>query len=316
MIATNTKAMFGDTDALAASQDYYSRAGRARIAQLVVVLLIPACVAVWGAVTKRHDSWIPVLGFVSALLDATLFNNLIAGARYHAAQLSSAYDASLVSKSPSRTRSIGSPSPDKVVMRSLSFTRSATARKRTRTWHYQRITEVAYPAAELLYIRSDLAHDEQMREWYVFLLYSILVVGFIALFSVAGAYNWAIGDIAGNVLFPAVPVFTWLGREVVDQHSALDRKKRLRDLIDERFFNEQINPNNADDTLLLEREALHGMQFYFRCTQASVPWWLHCWKGDEITEATERVLDSMIDDALHSNQARYPDHTQTEFMQG
>lgn len=315
MIAAHSRLAKGDTDALAASQDYFFAAGRARVAQLVVVVLVPACVAVWAAIDKRHDSWIPVLGFMAALLDATLFNKVICEARYHAAQLASTYDASLVMKSPSRTRALGSPPPDTVVRRSRSFARSATARKKLGTWHYPRIEEVAEPAAELLYVRSDLAHDEQTREWYVVFLYVALVAGLIGLILVAGANNWAIGDIAANVLFPAVPVFTWLGREVVDHQAALNRKRRLLELIDGTFFSEQVKPNDIDP-LVLEREALHGMLFHFRCTQPSVPWWLHAWKGDEITDATEQVLDKMIDDALHSNHARHSNRTQTEFMQG
>lgn len=302
---SSAESALGDVKALAASQDYFCVAGRWRAAQIVVVVVIPAALAAWGVVTGKQMFWIPLFGFGAAVADAVVFNWVISNARYHAAQLASEYDASLVVKKPTRARLAGGPSRETVILRYESFVRTATARRRTKEWHYARIAEVKFPLAELLYIRSDLANDERIREPYVTLLIVIFLAGFVGLVGVAAAYGWRIADMAGSVLVPALPVATWLGREIVDQIATLRRKKSIRELLDDQLISEQINPHNIDDALASEREALHGMQFFFRATQPSVPNWFFLWKTEVVRETTERVLDEQINDALSAGHGRF-----------
>jgi hypothetical protein len=292
------------TNVLAASQHYFGAASRWRTIQLAVVVIIPAGLATWGVFSRHAVFWIPLYGFVAAVIDATLFNWLISNARYRAAQLHSEYDASLVLKAPARSRLVGGPSRDTIFMRSDSFTKTAHARSKTRHWYYQRISELKLPIAELLYVRGDLAQDEGIREPYVTLLSIIFLIGFVGLVSVAAAYGWNVGVIAATVLVPALPVAAWLGREIIDQILTLQRKRCVRELLDDRLISEQINPNSPDDPLVLEREALHGMQFLFRSTQPSVAGWFASWRSDAVREAMEHVLDEQINDASKAGHSR------------
>ena len=296
----------GNIIALTASQDYFAAASRWRTVQLVVVIIIPAFLATWGVFSGHPVFWIPLFGFGAAVADSTFFNYLISESRYHAAQLASEYDASLVARTAARCRLAGSPSRDNVIMHSDAFTKGDAGRERAQGWHYERILELDFPVAELLYIRSDLAHDECLREPYVTLLAIVFIIGFVGLIAVAGAYGWNIGDIAATVLVPALPVATWLGREIVDQFLALRRKRDVRELLDNQLFNEQINPSNSCDPLIMERESLHGMQFLFRATQPSVAGWYVARRSEKVHQTTKRVLDERISDALHAGHGRSP----------
>lgn len=291
---------------LAAAQTYFRRAGYWRFSQLILIVIVPTTVAFYGAFQHTAPFFIPFLGFVAAVLDSTLFNWAITSARFTAAQLIETYDASLAEKPPSRARTAACAPVEVMFEAASAHLNRKGAAESVKTWHYVRIAELRSPVADMLYIRSDVAADERDRRWYAsFLLATGIVAAFVVL-GVAGLMGWDVRLIVSNVLFPLVPAVTWLGRETVDQFTALNRKRSVRALVDESLYTEQLREGPDRDSLILEREALHGLKFMFRCTQPSVPWWVHKWRERRRREASHAALDDFVNDAIATGHSKTP----------
>ena len=102
-----------------------------------------------------------------------------------------------------------------------------------------------------------------------------------------------------NVLFPSIPAAVWLGREWLDQSSALRARLRLRDCV-ERLWPAQIKQDSDEPWLEHERRGIAGLLFMFRCYHPTPPYFLELLGRDEKMRDMREILDDYINDSLNA----------------
>ena len=167
---------------LSAAHSYLQKGIAWRGAQLLFVVIIPTALAFFGAFQKTSLFVVPFIGFVSAVLDVTLFSSMIAAARYRAAQAICFHDASLISQLVPDAYRLDAPSGEELKAAARHVPLRSDSQVTLRYWQYDRVSLVRPPVAELLYYRTELIRDEHERTLYVNILLAIAILAFLALF--------------------------------------------------------------------------------------------------------------------------------------
>lgn len=196
-------------------------ASRWQVAQLILVVALPAILAILGLVCPTAKPAVSFLAVLITLIDVTLLDRQYRKSLKTAARMSELLDISLF-KLPWNSLAAGSKPDIEDVERAARLGRDLPDAPYWKGWYSSYVDRVPMPLARLICQRTNLVYDSDLRKIYIICLTSVVLVVCATVISIGLKSSATFGDFVLSAWVPASPLAIWALREGWRQRDAVE----------------------------------------------------------------------------------------------
>jgi len=231
---------------LRARQRIYMEASKLRVAQLLLVVLLPVLGAVAGLIWPDLRPYVASLALVIAVLDTAWLDRWQRGKLKAAAKICEQFDCELMDLPWNRLVAGKRLDPEHIEAAASAWRRGDDT---LGNWYPEEIRDAAPPLARVMCQRANAWYDSSLRQRYGTWLLAIVCGAFIAFLLVGLALKLSLLDLTATVLTPAAPALIWCLREHFRQRDVAEMSETAKAEAD--ALCEKAAVRGCDETELL-----------------------------------------------------------------
>ncbi len=212
---------------LAAKKQLYLMENRLNAAQMLLAI----SVALGGALIQAHitgsEPYVTIVAAVVALIDALIFERQKGSWQQLAAKIQEQFDC-VVLNLPWRTLKAGAePKPEATAEYCKRYFDDPEERKKLVDWYPGCVQDLPFQAARIVCQRENCIYDARLREGYIKMIVTGLVVLSAVTLTILILVNDSVVESLAGMVAPLIPAFVIGFREIKQNKDALEASNRL-----------------------------------------------------------------------------------------